>query len=533
MLLWTQVDALQNHLSPILLNNQVEQPSTYTFPNHVVTDTNKDSIIHLLSGIKYVIIDLTTQEQQKADMDEYPIIDQLAAYFQEMGFKEIAYKTNDKTRLLLSVPTFCDLIRVRFNMTPKEDYYENIQLRLQTCRNDYVTFTYKEKFYQNENFLQNLYAIFLLFYNKQIPYNPQNRLKLSSNPIVTTKEAALTYLKENALSIDNVEGIFEKIPYYDFYKKKHTVAIIKNTKGNYDIIYLQGASNYLDWQEGEWMGEITPTSKEGKFEEVKWTTPDKILQINSFISLQDKNTFSLQFKNHYDTYTYQRLGNTTSITNTVTLEGKGVSGSGILVDKEGYIITSYNVVENAKTINVVLPKTDEETQDIWSAKLIASNPYLDLALLKISDENIPFCPPIPYSLHHQECDIGEKVFALGYPLVASMGMHPKLATGSISSVNSSQNTISTYQTTVQVYAGNSGSPLFDYHGRLIGIIKTKHVDAVKVSYSLKSSSILQFLKETNLFDITNLTNTSNIIENQPLTEQIKRLQPFVYYIYSY
>ncbi len=507
---------------------------------HLITDAEKDSLRLILSGVKYAIIELSAVEQKRADAGQYPIIEHFADYLQKLGFKQVVYQTADKNRLILSAPTYCDFIRVRFKMAPKLLYFENFQLSLRTCNDNFIEFTYKDRLDNNEQLLQNLENLWSLIYNTSFSYDIQNRLQLPVNRIIATKKDILAYLKENTSSLATIEGIFEKVPFYDYNEKKHTVAIVKNTTGGYNVIYIDGASNYLDWKEGEWMGEIQSPFHKNTFEKVKWIVPNKTLQKEGTIKFRENNII-LQFKNHYNAYIYKKLDNTEALTNKLTIDGKGISGSGILVDKRGYIITSYNVIEgangNSKQITVMLPKLNNETdvnlQAKWSAKIVKADSKLNLALLQIDTPLFNICDGIPYQFESKEADIGEKVFTLGYPLVSSMGMHPKLAVGAISSVRGYKNAESYYQTSVQVYAGNSGSPLFDYQGNLLGILKSKHVDASKVSYALKSSAIIQFLEQTGLFDINELLTSSNTLKGQPFTEQIKLLQPFVFYISCY
>ena len=530
----TVILPLQLNGFAIQSNSPFSEKTSLFSTDSILRKNQEDSLRTLLSGIKYAVIELTAEEQKIVDKGQHPIINRLALYLQQMGLREVACHTKDKTRLLLSVPTYCDLIRVRFDMISKETYIDSIKLKLKTCRNDQVVFTFKEKLFKDEQLFQNLDKAWRFFYNKKLEYNIENRLKLSSNKIVATKQNIFSYFKEKIFWVDTIEGVFEKIPDYHYNSKRHRIAIVKNEEGTYNIIYLDGASNYLDWQEGEWMGEITSLSKKGVFEEVKWTRPDKTLQGNGHIVLKDENTFLLRFKNHPNTYQYQRLESTISLTNTATLDGKGVSGSGFLIDKKGYILTNRHIVESAKSIHVSLAASEEESEKSWVAVLVASDKETDLALLQIQgavfDSSIL---KMPYGIEKKELGVGEKVFALGYPFVLSMGLHPKLAVGAISSNYGYQNAAANYQTTVEVYPGNSGSPLFDMKGNLVGIIKNKHADAIKASYVLKSSFILQFLTQTKLFNTNNFMGDSNELEELPLTQQIKKLQPFVFYICAY
>lgn len=499
---------------------------------------NAEYLKSAIKGIKYAIIELSALEQEKADRQDNKLVDRLSQYLYRLGFTQVAYKTKEKNKLILSVPSYCDLVRVRFQMIPNSDYFENLQMSFQACKNKPIHISYSEKLQRNPYILDSLESLWRNYFDEYIDYDIQKRWQLSSYPIIATKRQIYEHQKNKKALLDDIEGIFEKVPEYNYSEKKHTIAILKNETGNYDIIYLDGASNYLDWKEGEWMGKINAEAENGIYKEVKWLIPNKSLQGDAAIQMKEDKLI-LKFNNHGE-YIYKKLNSTQTLTNTVGLDGKGSAGSGVLIDKRGFILTSYNVVGNGngRDIIVVLPKIDNEqqvnTEDKWAAKVVMTDVELDLALLKVQDDEASFrvCDGIPYQFKNQEANVGEKVFTLGYPLVASMGMHPKLAVGEISSVKGYKNEELSYQTSVEVYAGNSGSPLFDYEGRFLGLLKNKHSEASRVSYALKSNSILQFLEQSGLFNSQELMNVPNTLEGLPLTEQIKQLKPFVFYIYS-
>ena len=107
-----------------------------------------------------------------------------------------------------------------------------------------------------------------------------------------------------------------------------------------------------------------------------------------------------------------------------------------------------------------------------------------------------------------------------------MGKEIKFTDGRISSKTGFKGDITTYQSTTPIQPGNSGGPLFDFKGNLIGINNAKIIteDVEGVSYSIKSSYLL------NLIDVLPETiplPSSTQLASKPLTEQIKILSDYV------
>ena len=138
-------------------------------------------------------------------------------------------------------------------------------------------------------------------------------------------------------------------------------------------------------------------------------------------------------------------------------------GSGVLINKEGYIITNEHVVARASEINVALGDKRE-----FKARVIGADTKSDLAIIKIdSDQFLPFIP----MGRSDDLMIGEQVLAIGNPF----GLRHTVTTGIISALNRNirvdKNKV--YSDFIQVDAsinpGNSGGPLLNINGSLIGI----------------------------------------------------------------
>lgn len=145
----------------------------------------------------------------------------------------------------------------------------------------------------------------------------------------------------------------------------------------------------------------------------------------------------------------------------VPVEG---AGSGFVIDRKGYILTNFHVVQGAQTIEVVLGD-----QSRHSAKFIGADQRNDVALIKIEPGTKPLVSlPLGDSAALQ---VGQKVLAIGNPF----GFQSTLTTGVVSAlgrtVQTGQNTLidEAIQTDAAINRGNSGGPLINTHGEVIGI----------------------------------------------------------------
>ena len=201
------------------------------------------------------------------------------------------------------------------------------------------------------------------------------------------------------------------------------------------------------------------------------------------------------------------------------------NGSGVILTSNGYIATNNHVIEDASDIEVEFLYKNEIRS--FNATVIQTDPINDLAILKIQDSNFSNLGVIPYSFKTKNVEVGESVFALGYPMALSgMGKEIKFTDGRISSRTGFQGDITTFQSTTPIQGGNSGGPLFDLKGNLIAInsAKLKADVADNVSYSIKSSYLLSLIDALpQNIPVPN----SSLLTIKPLTEQIKTLSKFV------
>jgi S1-C subfamily serine protease len=199
------------------------------------------------------------------------------------------------------------------------------------------------------------------------------------------------------------------------------------------------------------------------------------------------------------------------------------NGTGFFIDKNGYIATNYHVIEDASEIEVDFIQNNEKKS--FKAKVISSDKQNDLAIIKIEDDKFKPYLRLPYSIKTTITDVGSNVFTLGYPMALTvMGDEVKFTDGKISSKTGFQGDITTYQISVPVQPGNSGGPLIDYDGNIIGVVNAKIMAADNVSYAIK----LAYLK--NLIDVIpdNLILPNDFtISQKTLTEKIKIFSNYV------
>ncbi|MBN1916845.1 MAG: trypsin-like peptidase domain-containing protein [Verrucomicrobia bacterium] len=170
--------------------------------------------------------------------------------------------------------------------------------------------------------------------------------------------------------------------------------------------------------------------------------------------------------------------------------GKAYSlGSGVIIDPDGYIVTNEHVIRRASGIHVTVPNKDTA----YEARLIASHPEHDIALIKIDVEE-----PLHY-LEFADSDdllIGETAIAIGN----SYGLENTVTSGVVSatrrSITARGQVIFTdfIQTDAAINPGNSGGALVDIYGRLIGINSAMRYGAENIGFAIPINKVKQSLE---------------------------------------
>jgi len=177
----------------------------------------------------------------------------------------------------------------------------------------------------------------------------------------------------------------------------------------------------------------------------------------------------------------------------------GALGSGFIIHKGGYAITNAHVVENEQDVALtILHKTDQgfDKKVFKKVEIVAVNPHVDLALLKIDREELGTfdLTVVPFG----EVDgvkQGENVFAIGNPL----GLERSVSEGIVSNRNRASKGMTYIQTTAAVNPGNSGGPLFNLKGEMIGVTSWIIVGSEGLNFAIPVNRVKEFLLNREAF----------------------------------
>lgn len=200
------------------------------------------------------------------------------------------------------------------------------------------------------------------------------------------------------------------------------------------------------------------------------------------------------------------------------------SGSCFAISSDGVLATCYHVVEDAREIRI--RGVNGDFDKTYRAKVIAVDRNNDLALVRIDDKEFSSISGIPYRIATGNADVGESVYALGYPLRAVMGDEIKLTNGLISSCSGYRGDITSYQISVAVQSGNSGCPLFNNSGEVIGVVNAR-LEVESAAYAVKSPYLNILI---NSLDVPIVLSQNNALSGLPLADQVKKAKRYVYII---
>lgn len=341
-----------------------------------------------------------------------------------------------------------------------------------------------------------------------------------------TEQIAMNYFSKSTL-LDAIEGIWQSTDGFKYSIEKD-VENGRRMTSKYRVIVLE--SSHDGWKLGQVKGFITPGSMESVYSFKYYTrTPQGTYTESQNVLLIVESPVVMTFTRidgggKIAMYRiYPQVGNTgqgTISSGNVTTQW---TGSGIVIGDK-YIATNNHVVEGANTLSVHGVNGDMATS--YKVQVVVVDKNNDLAIVKIVDDKFKGFGMIPYGFRTSTADVGTEVFVLGYPLTQIMGDEIKVTNGIISAKTGFQGDVSTYQMTAPIQPGNSGGPVFDYEGNLIGISVAgiKNEVAQNVNYAVKLS-YLQNLIESSTEPI-HLHGTNNL-SNFNLPDKIKIITPFV------
>lgn len=202
------------------------------------------------------------------------------------------------------------------------------------------------------------------------------------------------------------------------------------------------------------------------------------------------------------------------------VSGQQYGGTGFAISANGYLATNAHVVKGADSIYVI-------THDGGSLKanLVYEDKKCDLAILKIKDSTFHL-PPLPFELASKSASLGEEIYTLGYPRNEIV-----YGKGYISAETGFEGDSGSYQLTLPVNPGNSGGPLIDEDGKILGIISGKQSATDNIAFAVKSSYLLKMLDSLPKdFPEKALKSNRLALRHLDRIDQIKKLEQYVFLV---
>lgn len=200
----------------------------------------------------------------------------------------------------------------------------------------------------------------------------------------------------------------------------------------------------------------------------------------------------------------------------VLVQTPGGLGSGFILNEQGYCVTNYHVVEKETRIATTIwhraASGDFTKRRIDDVKIIALNPFFDLALLQIPvQKDMKFRTVfLAGENDHKE---GDDVFAIGNPL----GLERSVSRGIVSNRARNFQGLVYVQTTAQINPGNSGGPLFNARGEVVGVTNMKLILGEGLGFAIPVAYLKDFLnnRDAYAFDKNNPNSGHRYLEAPP------------------
>jgi S1-C subfamily serine protease len=200
------------------------------------------------------------------------------------------------------------------------------------------------------------------------------------------------------------------------------------------------------------------------------------------------------------------------------------AGTAFLISANGYLATSYHLVKEADSVYI-----ENEKYGSLKAVVVYSNPLNDVSILRVRQDTVPF-KSLPFVLTKSEANLAEEVYTLGFPREDVV-----FGEGSVSALSGYKQNPNAYQISVPVNPGNSGGPLLNNQGDLIGMISGFQTETSGAAFAIKSTVLLDVVKESSLDTVSFplILSRQNTLKNNSRIQQVKRWKDFVFMVRVY
>lgn len=199
-------------------------------------------------------------------------------------------------------------------------------------------------------------------------------------------------------------------------------------------------------------------------------------------------------------------------------------GTGFAITSNGFLCTNLHVVKGADSVYVQNSKGEA-----YKAKVYYTDPQYDLAILQIVDKDFSPLTALPYKLKRSVVGMGENVYTLGFPKDDAV-----LGQGYVSSRTGHAGDTTAYQVSIPVNPGNSGGPLLDNQGNVIGVISAKEDQVDGATFAIKSKYILEALSAIPSDSLgKRMVSKRSPLQGLSRLKQVEKIQDYVFMIKVY
>lgn len=167
----------------------------------------------------------------------------------------------------------------------------------------------------------------------------------------------------------------------------------------------------------------------------------------------------------------------------IQLEGEHIQFSGFIIDRDGLIISTAHDLQGIKDITVILYNGRQ-----FDGRIVVADSYRDVALIKIDTICNSF---VSLAEGRNLVSMGESIYSIGCPTNHGSTIY----SGSVTGPPRRANDLFLLQVSMDVFPGSSGSPVFDAHGKVVGIIKGRYRGTDLVGFLIPLETIMEFLRE--------------------------------------